>query len=60
VDKLHRSSCISDIILPEWSHLDVRSIHQTRPTCRSCTDTLHTWSKEDLVRKVVQLADRLK
>lgn len=58
LDKLHRASCISEIIRPEWISLSIRKIHQTRPSCNYCADTLKEWSKEDLIKRLIFIAEK--
>lgn len=60
IEKLHRSSCFCDSLLPEWQHLEIRPLAQSRPTCTECHTVLEEWSKEELIHKVIQLANRIK
>lgn len=56
IDKLHRASCMSGILYEEWTHLSLRNISKTVPTCTCCESYLLNRPKEELVKKILSLA----
>lgn len=59
LDKLHRASCMSGIIVEEWASLEVRTLRQYVPTCNCCADVLKNSSKDDLIRRLMIFANRV-
>lgn len=59
VDKLHRASCMSGLIVEEWASLEVRTIRQTVPTCNCCPSVLINSSKEELIKRLMFQANRI-
>jgi len=59
IDKLHRTGGMFRELLPAWSSLDLRKISVRTPTCDCCKDALLAQSKEDLIRKLIILSNRL-
>lgn len=58
VDKLHRASCMSGIICEEWQDLEIRRLHQMVPSCNCCSEVLLNTSKEELIKKLIGLANK--
>jgi len=57
IDKLHRASCFSEIIREEWTSLPVKTMKQVRPTCNFCEKNLKEWDIDNLIKKVIFLAE---
>lgn len=59
LEKLHRASCMSGILCEEWTHLELRQIRQTVPTCNCCAEVLRNTPKEELVQRLIAVASRI-
>lgn len=58
VDKLHRASCMSGLLVEEWTHLELRTIRQTVPSCNCCYEVLRNKSKDELIKNLIGYANR--
>jgi uncharacterized protein YlbG (UPF0298 family) len=59
IEKLHRASCMSGLLCEEWSMLEVRTLRQSVPTCNCCSEVLKNIPKDDLILKLITIANRL-
>ena len=59
IDKLHRASALSGILYEEWTHLPLKTLDKTVPTCTCCEAYLLSLDKKDLVSKIISMATRL-
>lgn len=59
VDKLHRCAAMSGLIVEEWQDLEVRNLRQAVPSCNCCAEVLMNRSKEDLIKKIIYLSNRV-
>ena len=55
-DKLHRAAALSGILYEEWTHLSLRNISKTVPSCTYCESYLLSRPKEELVKKILSMA----
>ena len=59
VDKLHRTAGMFRELLPAWSLLEVRKVSVRTSTCECCKDALLSHSKEDLIKRLIGLSNRV-
>lgn len=58
LDKCHRASCMSGILVEEWTLLELRTLRQSAPSCNCCPSVLKNTPKEDLIRRLIILSNR--